>query len=167
MKTPTSMYLQLCTRGRAGSSSGTLCRGTARTSAMFQVHFYFPSDVVLELIHEITQCEGLVCVTCSNCSVCAFACSSVPQGSEPWQKLWLVILLISAIFLHWWSTAGCLQLLFFLQVLIYFSNQFGKLFWIEIEATILTLSVFPWFGNYCFLYFNFSGPATHLLWFCW
>lgn len=51
-----------------------------------------------------TQCElslyGWYMLFTVICSVSPFACSSVPQGSEPWQQLRSILLLILGIFLH-------------------------------------------------------------------
>jgi len=146
-------------QGRAGSAlvCNSLHTGTERTAATFRVHFYFPLDAAVQLLHQrnphiVNPLYGWCVLFTVIGSVRPFACSSVPPGSEPWQQLWSILLLISAIFLHEALQAGCSSWLF-LQVLIYFSSQPGKLFFLcEINRyNSCDSSVFQWFGRNCLI----------------
>lgn len=94
----------LCTPGEHGEQFWShLHRGTGQTAAKFQVHFYFPSYAVIQLIHKrnlhsVNSLYGWYMLFTVVCSVCPFGCSSVPQGSELVQQLWSIFLLILAIF---------------------------------------------------------------------
>lgn len=102
----------LCTPGKGGERFWSrLHRGTGWTAAKFHVHIYFPSYAVIQLIHKINlhsvnSLYGLYMLFTVVCSVCPFGCSSVPQGSEPWQQLYSVFIL-AILFTGEALQAGC------------------------------------------------------------